>query len=287
MREDDFSAATKRLLAERVGHICSCPDCRAPTSGPQLEPDKSVRAGDAAHITAASPNGPRYDAALTSDQRRHADNGIWLCVTHARIIDQDTSRYTVETLRKWKTDAEAEAQKRLGRPQVDPDHSGESPDRANVRNFLTQYKKLFNQSRGNILAQVIHLQELTDLAAWRRAQVSGMLNQLKRLIDQRNSLWSSPEAMSLMGSLANVVNCLKDVKCDPQYELRLRAAWGVWSDLTLRVGDRGPQSDADVRAWQQASLAVLDASLSLHTNKERTVEEAVEKWLTETPKDPA
>jgi hypothetical protein len=73
---DEFSPKTKRLLADRVGHVCSNPNCRAPTSGPRLESDKAVVAGDAAHITAASPNGPRYDPSLTSEERRHHSNGI-------------------------------------------------------------------------------------------------------------------------------------------------------------------------------------------------------------------
>ena len=133
MREDDFSLTTKRALAARVGHVCSCPDCRAPTSGPQLEPEKAVTAGDAAHITAASPNGPRFDPSLTSEERCDYTNGIWLCVTHARIVDQDKSRYTVEELRRWKADAEAEAQKKLGRPQVSSEGRGVSSGTAESR----------------------------------------------------------------------------------------------------------------------------------------------------------
>jgi hypothetical protein len=75
MRVDDFTPRTKRLLAHRVGYVCSNPECRAPTSGPCLEPDKIVTAGDAAHITAASPTGPRYDPSLTPEERRSYDNG--------------------------------------------------------------------------------------------------------------------------------------------------------------------------------------------------------------------
>jgi hypothetical protein len=118
MRIDDFTSKTKKLLAARVGHVCSHPNCRAPTSGPNLRNDKAVSAGDAAHITAASPGGPRYDPSLSNEERRHHNNGIWLCVNHARIIDQDESRYTVELLRVWKADAENEANKRLANPQV-------------------------------------------------------------------------------------------------------------------------------------------------------------------------
>jgi len=114
---DYFSSKTKRLLADRVGHVCSNPDCRAPTSGPQLESDKAVVAGDAAHITAASPNGPRYNPSLTPEQRRHHNNGIWLCVSDARIVDRDKCRYTVEILCRWKVEAEEEAKRRLAKPQ--------------------------------------------------------------------------------------------------------------------------------------------------------------------------
>lgn len=103
------------MLAARAGHHCSCPDCLAPTSGPKLEPDGAVTAGNAAHITAASPGGARYDASLSSDERRHYNNGIWLCVMHARIVDQDESRYTAELLHKWKEEAEELAKQKLGK----------------------------------------------------------------------------------------------------------------------------------------------------------------------------
>ena len=54
---DDFSESTKRTLGARVGHLCSRPDCRAPTAGPQEDAAKAVNLGVAAHICAASPNG--------------------------------------------------------------------------------------------------------------------------------------------------------------------------------------------------------------------------------------
>jgi hypothetical protein len=287
---DDFSLATKRLLAARVGHVCSCPDCRAPTSGPQLEPEKSVTAGDAAHITAASPNGPRYDPSLTPEERSHYNNGIWLCVTHARIVDQDKSRYTVEILRRWKADAEAEAQQKLGRPQVPPEglRSGTaeppSGEQKVVADFLAAYRKLITKNRGYILSQVIHLNGLTDLAAWRRAQANGALRQFKTLCDAREALWTDPETMAIVGSVRSVSYCLKDLALEPtQRDLQQRAAWERWSEITLQLGNRGPQTNAQVQAWQQASLAFLDASLTAISAKERLIEDAVQKWLADNP----
>jgi hypothetical protein len=68
----------------------------------------------AAHITAASPGGPRYDPSLTPEARSGADNGIWLCHNHGKLVDNDRKRFTVEVLRRWKADAEAEDRDRVG-----------------------------------------------------------------------------------------------------------------------------------------------------------------------------
>jgi hypothetical protein len=110
---DDFSQETKRILALRVSHLCSNPKCRKPTAGPQQDSTKAMNIGVAAHITAASPDGPRYDNSLTPEQRRHPDNGIWACQSCGKLIDNDKQRYTVNMLRQWKKDAEARALERL------------------------------------------------------------------------------------------------------------------------------------------------------------------------------
>lgn len=113
---DDFSKPTIRVLSERVAGRCSLPICGAQTSGPHTDPHKSVKVGVAGHITAAARGGPRYDPSLTPEQRRHPDNGIWLCQTHGRQVDCDESVYTVDELRAWKAEAEQRATSALGRP---------------------------------------------------------------------------------------------------------------------------------------------------------------------------
>src|SRR6516225_4310515 len=95
---DDFAEPVKRALASRVGNLCSNPDCRALTSGPQEDPSKAVNVGVAAHITAASPGGPRYDPGLVPEERSSPENGIWLCQTCAKLIDNDPFRFTTELL---------------------------------------------------------------------------------------------------------------------------------------------------------------------------------------------
>lgn len=76
-----------------------------PTAGP--DGDGGVtNVGVAAHISAASPGGPRYDETLSSEVRSDIANGIWLCQTHAKLIDDDELTYTSAVLRDWKDTAE-------------------------------------------------------------------------------------------------------------------------------------------------------------------------------------
>jgi len=106
---DEFPALTKRRLAERVGYLCSNPSCRKPTTGPHMDPDKSIRIGRAAHIHAASPTGPRYKEDQSSAERASAVNGIWLCANCADLIDKDTVKFPSILLTDWKNEAEANA----------------------------------------------------------------------------------------------------------------------------------------------------------------------------------
>ena len=106
---DDFSRTTKDLIARRVGYRCSNPDCQRPTMGPQANPLKTINIGVAAHLTAASGGGSRFDASLTGEQRRSPDNGIWLCETCAKLIDTDVTLFPIEILRLWRLSAEQRA----------------------------------------------------------------------------------------------------------------------------------------------------------------------------------
>jgi hypothetical protein len=74
-----------------------------------------VNVGVAAHITAASAGGPRYNPELSPEQRRHIDNGIWLCQNCAKLIDSDISRFNEALLRAWRIIAEDRARNSLGK----------------------------------------------------------------------------------------------------------------------------------------------------------------------------
>jgi hypothetical protein len=109
MARDDFPARTKDALAKRVNLLCSNPGCGKATSGPHSDPARALNIGVAAHITAASPGGPRYHEAATVQDRSSFQNGIWLCQSCAKLVDNDPESFTVALLHRWKDQAEAKA----------------------------------------------------------------------------------------------------------------------------------------------------------------------------------
>lgn len=113
MREE-FSKKTKDILAKRVGYKCSFPGCNRNTIGKSNKSNDSViNLGEAAHIYAASINGPRYNDKMSKEERVSTENGIWMCRQHARIIDADYINYSPSTLLQWKENAENDNYKLL------------------------------------------------------------------------------------------------------------------------------------------------------------------------------
>jgi hypothetical protein len=101
-QKPEFSQRPKDILAQRASQWCSNPDCLNETSGPHSDATRAVNLGEAAHIRGANPDSPRYDRAMTDEQRRHISNGIWLCTGCAKEIDKDEKRFPVKLLLIWK-----------------------------------------------------------------------------------------------------------------------------------------------------------------------------------------
>ena len=115
IKRDDFSGATKAALAKRSAFLCAI--CRAITVGPSAESALSIsNVGVAAHITAAAPGGPRYDASLSSAARSAITNGIWLCQIHAKLIDDDCVEWTEPKLKEIKRRHEEYVKRTIGIP---------------------------------------------------------------------------------------------------------------------------------------------------------------------------
>lgn len=113
MARDNFSRRTINMLAERVGFLCSNPNCGCHTVGPNEQPLKATRIGTGAHITAASAGGPRFDSSLTAPERSSIANGIWLCCNCSDLIDKDEATFPAPLLRQWKASAELRMSQRI------------------------------------------------------------------------------------------------------------------------------------------------------------------------------
>ncbi|TNH79693.1 tetratricopeptide repeat protein [Aeromonas sobria] len=106
MARDNFLKNTINTLRERVNYFCSNPSCKISTVSVHSSNEKTTITGIAAHICAASENGPRYDKKMTTADRISITNGIWLCCNCATMIDKDHLKYSVDTLISWKKEAE-------------------------------------------------------------------------------------------------------------------------------------------------------------------------------------
>ncbi|WP_246882695.1 hypothetical protein [Pseudomonas sp. MWU349] len=99
---DDFSDVTKIELLVRAANLCS--RCHVFTIGSTDAGDRKNSIGVAAHICAAAsgPGAKRFDASQTKAQRRHFDNGIWLCYSCSKLIDNEETFHTVAHLKEMK-----------------------------------------------------------------------------------------------------------------------------------------------------------------------------------------
>lgn len=98
----EFSAATRKILAERAGYQCSVLNCGRSTVGPGHD-QAVVNIGMAAHIYAASPGGPRGTGGLSAAERSEPENGIWCCYVHGKAIDSNSGTgFSAIQLKAWK-----------------------------------------------------------------------------------------------------------------------------------------------------------------------------------------
>lgn len=100
MPRDNFTQPTKSSLAKNVHFRCVYRGCPLVTHA-STPYEENINLGHAAHITAASAGGPRFDEDLTPAQRRAYENGAWLCANHATLVDNDPITFPPELLREW------------------------------------------------------------------------------------------------------------------------------------------------------------------------------------------
>jgi hypothetical protein len=164
---DNFTKQTALEIAKGVTWRCSNPNCGRPTVAANEAQDDTIVIGDAAHICAASPDGPRYDETQTLAQRRAKENGIWLCKVCARVIDRDPAKYTIDVLRTWKRQAQDRALREMLAPRM-PAPSGEV---ARVEALITAANRSGASAGFTETFTALHAAAIADLTAYKRSPV--------------------------------------------------------------------------------------------------------------------
>lgn len=112
----DFPKPTVDMLAKRAAYLCSNPDCRTSTVGPNSEEAMATIIGEAAHIYAARPDQARYNLHMTDEARSAISNGVWLCRNCHKQIDRDPAKFPADLLFLWREQHEKYVASNLGSP---------------------------------------------------------------------------------------------------------------------------------------------------------------------------
>lgn len=192
---DNFPKTTTDRLGRRVGFHCSNPDCQKLTIGPHSDPNKSVNIGVAAHITAASPGGPRFDASMTAEDRTSIHNGIWLCQFHAKLIDDDEDRYPVSLLHEWKNTAENYVRRQLEGGHARHTASHDLLDRIDSLVIAAQQNAENIDALKDVLREYAH--QLIDNIT--PDSVAGVASGIVEMIPLDNGYWLHPDDVAAEG----------------------------------------------------------------------------------------
>jgi len=97
------SVATVKRLFAVSGNRCAFPGCAVPL----VDEASGKVTGRVCHIKADSPDGPRYNAGQSEEERHGFANLVLMCPLHHDVIDSDVEKYTVERLLEIKARHEA------------------------------------------------------------------------------------------------------------------------------------------------------------------------------------
>ena len=178
----DFRSKTIETLARRAAFLCSNPDCRVSTVGPNSDPEKSTTIGEAAHIFGARPGSKCFRGDLSESARAAITNGIWLCRNCHKQVDADESRHTSDVLFAWREQHERFVLSELG----------SSTDRMLARQETTLLEEF--ASYPPIIRRIVI--DKPDGWEWRlTAELLRHLNGplLRRLSDLRKGLRAAPQ----------------------------------------------------------------------------------------------
>jgi hypothetical protein len=108
-----YKPSTIRKLDTLSGNQCASPD----SLNSLIASDDETIISKICHIEAANKNGPRFNAGMSDDERRHFDNLILLCDECHSIIDNNENepKYPATLLKEWKRNHESKRLSQLNR----------------------------------------------------------------------------------------------------------------------------------------------------------------------------
>ena len=104
-RRINFTPKTREILYKAAGGRCCFRTCLCLTEGVTLDRDgeAAVRGiSVAAHVYSARSGGPRGQGGRTFGEIRDRSNGMWMCASHGREVDDFQERYSAEYLLRMK-----------------------------------------------------------------------------------------------------------------------------------------------------------------------------------------
>ena len=232
---DDFSLATKELLANRVGRRCSNPKCQKLTCAANTDPDKITNIGVAAHICAAAKGGPRYDESMTPEERKSSENGIWLCQSCSKLIDTDTTRYSKAVLLEWKKAAELSALSEI--EKISPIQSMEE-DKAIIKFFVQCFDRpafqddIYQEGRMEDFDKAIEDTLIALNTGVLRTRDGSILKQADGKSSVQNSLWRE-KLYTITDMLTAIRRRLKIAQKEKAY-----STYGTGEDVAYCFYDR-------------------------------------------------
>ena len=217
----DFSKTTVDTLAKRAAYLCSNPDCRISTSGPNSDPEKATVLGEAAHIFGARKKSKRFNPSMTDTTRAEITNGIWLCRNCHKRIDSDEEDFSSVLLFAWRQQHENYVLAELGsnsdrlrldeqslklepfeqypaliqRIVIDKPPGWEYRLTAELMRFLNKpfLRKLDDLRDGLYLKPLIHIDDegALDWVRERVSEMSRMAPPMEGLIKRLNASWGA------------------------------------------------------------------------------------------------
>lgn len=226
----NFTQDTVNKLRRRAGNICSNPDCYHQTLEPQItNEEKTTDTGIAAHICAASENGPRYDRAMSEKDRKHISNAVWLCSHCATKIDREAAAYSVALLKQWKKSAEKRIRDNSNKKLYTEDE--------------TEYKtnQTLFKSMGLNISERFHY-SLTEISK----SINKKIRELDPRADVRYSHINGCDHFEINAVESNVDEplLLKITVCDPkEHQIKLEELFNHGTAVTFDVNEFTTNSD--------------------------------------------